>query len=96
MTELAGWSSAMILALTISSQVYAQWRSKSCAGVSNWFFIGQMLASLGFVLYSYLVENWVFVWTNAFNFVAALIGQSIHAHNRRMSREVIAAAGQTG
>lgn len=89
MTELAGWASAMILALTISSQVYTQWRTKSCAGVSNWFFIGQMLASLGFVVYSYLLDNWVFVCTNAFNFMAALLGQSIHARNRRLCSQVV-------
>lgn len=84
MTELVGWVSAITLAFTISSQVYTQWRTKSYSGVSNWFFIGQMAASLGFVTYSALLENWVFVWTNAFNFMAALLGHSIHRHNRRM------------
>ena len=86
MAETVGWASAMVLALTISSQVYTQWRSKSCAGVSSWLFIGQIVASLGFVVYSYLLGSWVFVWTNAFNLMAALIGQSIYMHNRRISR----------
>ncbi|QAU34039.1 hypothetical protein [Janthinobacterium sp. 17J80-10] len=88
MTELVGWLSAIVLALTISSQVYTQWRTKSSAGVANWFFIGQMLASLGFVAYSILLENWVFVWTNAFNFTAALLGHSIHRHNRRTQCQI--------
>lgn len=91
MTELIGWLSATVLALTISSQVYTQWRSKSSAGVSNWFFIGQMLASLGFVAYSSLLENWVFVWTNSFNFMAALLGHSIQRHNRRIQCQIAAA-----
>jgi uncharacterized protein with PQ loop repeat len=85
MADTVGWTSAMILALTISSQVYTQWRSKSCAGVSSWLFIGQILASVGFVVYSYLLDSWVFVWTNAFNLLAALVGQSIYMHNRRVS-----------
>lgn len=86
MVDTIGWGSALILALTISSQVYTQWRSKSCAGVSGWLFIGQILASLGFVAYSYMLDSWVFVWTNAFNLVAALVGQSIYMHNRRAGR----------
>lgn len=91
MTELVGWLSAIILAMTLSRQVYTQWRTKSCDGVSSWLFIGQLFASLGFVTYSYLVENWVFVWTNAFNLVAALIGQWIYSRNRQASKK--AAAG---
>lgn len=91
MTELVGWLSAIVLALTISSQVYTQWRTKSSAGVSSWFFIGQMLASLGFVAYSCLLENWVFVWTNAFNFMAALLGHSIQRHNQRTQCQIAAA-----
>lgn len=86
MTDTVGWASAMILALTISSQVYTQWRSKSCAGVSGWLFIGQILASIGFVVYSYMLDSWVFVWTNSFNLVAALVGQSIYMRNQRVSQ----------
>jgi uncharacterized protein with PQ loop repeat len=85
MADTVGWTSALILALTISSQVYTQWRSKSCAGVSGWLFIGQIMASVGFVIYSYLLDSWVFVWTNAFNLVAALVGQSIYMRNRHVS-----------
>ncbi len=87
MTELVGWLSAFILALTLSRQVYTQWRTKSCDGVSSWLFIGQLFASLGFVIYSYMVENWVFVWTNAFNLVAALVGQWIYSRNRQASKK---------
>ncbi len=83
MTELVGWISAVILALTISRQVHKQWRSKSCDGVSSWLFIGQIAASLGFVIYSYLLDNWVFVVTNAFNLGAALLGQWIYSHNKK-------------
>jgi MtN3 and saliva related transmembrane protein len=35
------------------------------------------------VLYSYLVENWVFVATNAFMLLTAVTGQLIYRSNRR-------------
>ncbi|TCS34702.1 hypothetical protein EDC30_11232 [Paucimonas lemoignei] len=89
MSEAIGWASALVLALTISSQVYTQWRSKSCAGVSGWLFIGQIMASIGFVVYSYMLDSWVFVWTNTFNLVAALVGQSIYMRNKRGSQLAI-------
>lgn len=81
--DIVGWASALILILTISRQVYKQWRSRSTAGVSSWLFIGQLAASTGFVVYSYLVENWVFVATNAFMLLTAVTGQLIYRANRR-------------
>jgi hypothetical protein len=33
--------------------------------VSKWLFVGQATASGGFLCYSLLVNNWVFVVTNA-------------------------------
>ncbi len=87
MTEMIGWISAVILAMTISRQVYTQWRSKSCDGVSSWLFIGQLFASFGFVIYSFLLDNWVFVLTNAFNLVAALIGQWLFSRNKQAGKK---------
>jgi MtN3 and saliva related transmembrane protein len=83
LADIVGWASALILILTISRQVYKQWRSRSTAGVSSWLFIGQLAASTGFVVYSYLVENWVFVATNAFMLLTAVTGQLIYRANRR-------------
>jgi uncharacterized protein with PQ loop repeat len=85
LTEVIGWISAVILALTISRQVYSQWKSKSCAGVSHWLFIGQLAASTGFVIYSWLVENWVFVAVNTFILMTAMLGQYIYMRNKRLS-----------
>lgn len=84
MTELIGWLSAGVLVLTISRQVYSQWRSRSAQGVSKWLFIGQLMASLGFTVYSYLVENWVFVFANFFIFLTAVAGEYIYLRNRRL------------
>ena len=81
--ELIGWISSMILVLTISRQVYSQWRSKRVEGVSKWLFIGQLTASLGFTIYSYMVDNWVFVFTNLFMFLTAVVGEFVYLSNKR-------------
>lgn len=85
LTDSIGWASALILAMTISRQVYSQWRTRSCAGISHWLFIGQIAASLGFVVYSFLVENWVFVAVNIFILLTAVVGQFIYLRNKRIS-----------
>jgi hypothetical protein len=54
LTEAVGWVSSAILVLTIAKQVYKQWREGSSEGVSKWLFVGQMAASLGFTVYSWL------------------------------------------
>lgn len=82
MTEVVGWISTLILCATISRQVYTQWKTKSTEGVSHWLFIGQLAASAGFVVYSFLLENWVFVFSNVFLLVTALIGQVIYLKNK--------------
>ena len=82
LTDMVGWLSALILILTISRQVYTQWRTKRTEGVSRWLFIGQVAASAGFVVYSVLVENWVFVVANSCMLLTALAGQCIYMLNK--------------
>jgi MtN3 and saliva related transmembrane protein len=86
MTELIGWASSVILLVTIGKQVYKQWHDESSEGVSHWLFIGQMAASTGFTIYSWLVRNWVFVVTNALMVVNALVGYTIVMRHRRRAR----------
>ena len=86
MVEAVGWVSSLILVLTIAKQVYKQWREGSSEGVSKWLFVGQMAASLGFTIYSWLVSNWVFVVTNAVMLVNGLLGLLIVLHHRRRER----------
>ncbi len=90
--DVIGWASAFILVLTISRQVYTQYRTRSIAGVSKWLFIGQLSASVGFTIYSWLLGNWVFVVVNFSLFVTAVAGQFIYLRNRRMAQR----AGQGG
>ncbi len=82
-TELVGWAAAVILLLTIGRQVYTQWRTGTVQGVSKWLFVGQSAASVGFLVYSWLLENWVFLATNAAMLLAAVLGQGIYLRNRR-------------
>lgn len=82
-TDLIGWCAAAVLLATIGYQVYSQWRSQSVAGVSPWLFTGQLIASVGFLLYSMLLDNWVFVATNGMIAVAALVGKYVDGLNRR-------------
>ena len=83
--DIVGWISAAILVLTISRQVYSQWRSCSVEGVSKWLFIGQITASVGFTIYSYLVDNWVFVFANFFIFLTAVAGEIVYMRNKRLT-----------
>jgi MtN3 and saliva related transmembrane protein len=87
MQDLIGWTSSLLLLLTISSQIYRQWREGSSKGVSKWLFLGQVAASAGFTIYSVLVKNWVFVFTNALMFVSAILGLVITLHHKRRSNE---------
>ena len=86
MVEAVGWVSSFILVLTIAKQVYKQWQEGSSEGVSKWLFVGQMAASLGFTVYSWLVDNWVFVVTNAVMLLNGLLGLLIVLHHRRKER----------
>ena len=87
MTEAVGWVSSFILVLTIAKQVYKQWSEGSSEGVSKWLFVGQISASLGFTIYSWLVNNWVFVVTNSLMLVNGLLGLLIVFHHRRRGRK---------
>ena len=81
--ELLGWLSSLVLLLTIARQIYKQWQAGSSEGVSTILFVGQMAASLGFTIYSYLVHNWVFVVTNALMLMNGLLGLGITMRHRK-------------
>ncbi|MDT5261280.1 MAG: hypothetical protein QOC61_284 [Acidobacteriota bacterium] len=95
LTEAVGWVSSFILVLTIAKQVYKQWQEGSSEGVSKWLFVGQIAASLGFTIYSWLVHNWVFVVTNTLMLINGLVGLLIVFHHRRKER-VQGGGGRTG
>ncbi|MFZ5655714.1 MAG: SemiSWEET family transporter [Pseudomonadota bacterium] len=83
--DLIGWAASAVLIATLARQVYSQWRSRSVEGVSHWLFIGQLCASIGFTVYSWLLGNGVFVFTNSVLLLTAVIGQLIYRRNRRLA-----------
>ncbi len=97
-TEAIGWLATAVLLATVGRQVYSQWRSGSTQGVSSWLFIGQMTASTLFFVYSLLLDNWVFVVSNAMLLGTAALGQWIYRHNRAKEARSAARArsGSTG
>ncbi|MDB4930392.1 MAG: hypothetical protein JWM10_2876 [Myxococcaceae bacterium] len=82
MKNLIGWASSVVLVLTIFSQVRKQWRSKQTGGVSHWLYAGQIVASLGFTVYSAMVHDRVFVITNSVLLVSAVVGLVIYLRQR--------------
>lgn len=88
-TEIVGWAAALVLLVTISSQVWQQWRTRSTKGVSPWLFAGQVLASAGFTVYSVLVDNPVFVVTNVLILLSAIFGQFLFWRNQRKAPAIV-------
>ncbi len=83
MPDAVGWFATAVLIATIGRQVYTQWRDGSCVGVSKWLFAGQTVASVGFVIYSWLLRDWVFVVANMAMLLIAVCGQIIYLRNKR-------------
>lgn len=80
--EVIGWAASAVLLATLVRQILTQLRDGSAQGVSRWLFVGQITASLGFVTYSALVGDWVFIVTNACILVTAIVGQVLTARRR--------------
>lgn len=83
MKQLVGWTASLILLATLMSQVRTQWVTRSTQGVSRRLFIGQSTASIGFLTYSALVGDTVFIFTNACILLTALVGQMVYCRNRK-------------
>jgi len=82
-TEVIGWVSSLILVFTIGKQVYKQWSEGKSEGVSIWLFVGQIAASIGFAVYSYLVWNPVFIFTNSIMVLNGIAGLIINLYLKR-------------
>lgn len=84
-TEALGWTSSLILLVTLIKQVHKQWKSKTSEGISKWLFLGQLAASVGFTIYSYSTGNWVFIATNGILTVNNVIG--IYLYYRYLDKD---------
>lgn len=94
-TEIIGWGAAIVLLLTIGTQVYQQWRTRSTKGVSPWLFGGQVVASAGFAVYSVMLGNMVFTVTNSLILASAVFGQFLYWRNRRKAPAVVESVAQS-
>jgi len=80
--DLVGWLASAILVLTLSRQIYTQWKDTSAKGVSRWLFAGQIAASIGFIIYSWMLDNLVFIVTNTVILLTAVVGQVVMSRKR--------------
>jgi MtN3 and saliva related transmembrane protein len=83
MPDLVGWIASAILLATLARQTWRQWREPDPRGVSRWLFLGQIAASAGFVAYSWMLRNWVFIVTNTLILLTAVVGQLALSRARR-------------
>ena len=83
MTEVIGWVSSLILIITLGKQVYKQWKEGKSEGVSKWLFVGQIAASIGFAVYSFLLWNPVFIFTNSLLVINGIVGLIINIYLKR-------------
>jgi MtN3 and saliva related transmembrane protein len=81
--EWIGWLSSLILVLTMGKQVHKQWVEETSRGVSKWLFIGQVSAEVGFIIYSWSVKNWIFVFTNVALLLENIAGLVITLHHKK-------------
>ena len=86
MKQFIGWAASAVLLATILSQIVRQWKSGTSEGVSRWLFIGQIAASAGFSVYSWLVGDTVFIFTNVLMLASAVAGLLIVLKHRRAGR----------
>lgn len=84
MADIIGWTASAILLVTLVRQIIKQVKDGRQEGVSAWLFIGQATASALFIVYSVLLDNWVFIVTNSCILLTALVGQWL---TRKKSRE---------
>lgn len=72
--EWLGWAAAIILLVTLFSQVKKNWEEKKLKDVNPFLYYGEAVASLLFAIYSLTIHSWVFAVTNTLGLVSALIG----------------------
>ena len=81
--DLVGWTSSAILVATLLRQVHKQATRGNGQALSRWLFAGQIVASLGFIAYSWMLRNNVFLLTNTIILGTALTGQWLYFRNEK-------------
>ena len=86
MQQAIGWAASAVLVGMLATQIGRQWRKGTSEGVSRWLFIGQLVASSLFTVYSVLVRDLVFIVTNGAMAVGAALGLALVVWHRRQGR----------
>lgn len=81
--DWVGWAATAVLMATLIRQIRKQWIANSVESVSVWLFVGQIAASVLFIIYSAMVSNPVFVVTNILILGTAVVGQVLTMIKRR-------------
>lgn len=81
--QTVGWAASVVLLATIVYQVHRQWQAEDNGGVSRFLYVGQAIASVGFLVYSISLGDLVFSVTNGLLLATAAVGLAIHARNAR-------------
>ena len=85
--DVVGWCASAILIATLARQVHKQATRGNGQALSKWLFAGQIAASVGFIVYSWLLRNPVFIVSNVLILATAIAGQMLYLRNeRRKSR----------
>lgn len=92
MQELIGWGSAAILVPAFATQTYRQWQDRHdpVRGSSLWFFALVLIGTLGQVIYSWMVGNWVYLVLNSILVGNNLAGLGIAIYRYRNTRPAAA------
>lgn len=77
-----GLLATAILLTTLCAQTIKQWREHATRGIARWFFLGQVSASVCFVIYSVLIHSTLFAVANALILASALAGYIVLRVNR--------------
>ena len=72
-----GWISTAVLMITLWGQVFRDYRLGRAEEISPILFIGQCASSAGFLVYSALMGNIVFVVSNALILITAFVGELV-------------------
>jgi len=88
MQELIGWGSALVLLPTFGVQTYKQWhgRHEHASPSSIWFFVLALVGTFGQFIYSWMVNNWVYLALNGCLVVNNTIGLGIALYRLKVPR----------
>ncbi|WP_437592125.1 hypothetical protein [Sorangium sp. So ce1000] len=88
MKHVVGWISSLLLLVTFGTQTYKQWKGDEGKSEKYTliFFVAAIAGTAGNLIYSVLVNNWVFTALNAALVVNNAIGLWIAVHHRKRKK----------